>query len=216
MAPLAHRRPLDPVVSDPIPVGRVERFRALYVATHPDVVAYCRRRIPPAAVDDVVADTFLITWQRLDDVHGDPRPWVFGVARNVIRNRRRAFARGDRLHETLAGELGTRAAEEGVIAHDEIDALIAALHALDEPDAELIRLAAWEGLPHSGIAVVLGCSENAVAIRLHRARKRLRARLERDPRWPAEPASAALKGSSVSAQVLLDGPPPHDGTGTTR
>lgn len=185
---------------------RTQRFRLLYEGTYADLVAYCRRRVAPSAVDDVVADAFLVAWQRLDDVTGDPRPWLFGVAHNLIGNRRRKDARGTTLHEVLVTEITTREGDDDPLALDEVQALVEALHAMKDSDAELLRLAAWEGLPHADIALVLGCSENAVAIRLHRARGRLRDRLAKDCRWSATNRSTnATKGPVPSTQVDVDG-----------
>jgi RNA polymerase sigma-70 factor (ECF subfamily) len=188
------------------PAWRTHRFRELYDRSYLDLVAYCRRRIAPSAVDDVVAEAFLVAWQRLDDVTGDPRPWLFGVAHNLIRNRRRADARAEVLRDVLVTEIGTRQTDGDALDVDELRALIDALHGLKETDAELLRLTAWEGLSHADIAVVLGCSENAVAIRLHRARARLRTRLATDRRWTAGNTSNDRgKGSLDPAQVPVDG-----------
>lgn len=185
---------------------RTQRFRLLYEGTYADLVAYCRRRVAPSAVDDVVADAFLVAWQRLDDVTGDPRPWLFGVAHNLIRNRRRKDARGAALHDVLVTEIMTRQGVDDPLAVDEVQALVEALHAMKESDAELLRLAAWEALSHADIAVVLGCSENAVAIRLHRARGRLRGRLAKDGRWPAATRLPdTTKGPVPPTQVDVDG-----------
>jgi RNA polymerase sigma-70 factor (ECF subfamily) len=193
---------------------RTQRFRLLYESSYADLVAYCRRRVAPSAVDDLVADAFLVAWQRLDDVTGDPRPWLFGVAHNIIRNRRRKDARSVILHDVLVSEIMTRQGVDDPLGVDEVQALVEALHAMKEADAELLRLAAWEGLPHADIAVVLGCSENAVAIRLHRARGRLRDRLAKDVRWSATTRSPdTTKGPVAPTQVDVDGGI-HDERGT--
>lgn len=58
--------------------------------------------------------------------------------------------------------------------------MIRALRELRPEEQEILRLAAWEGLTNAGLAVTLGCSENAATIRLHRARKRLVEQLEKE------------------------------------
>jgi DNA-directed RNA polymerase specialized sigma24 family protein len=58
---------------------------------------------------------------------------------------------------------------------------------LPEPERELLALDAWEGLDYGQIATVLGCSRNAVRIRLHRARKRLAGELSGHARLDARP-----------------------------
>lgn len=196
---------------------RAQRFRVLYERTYVDLVAYCRRRVAPSLVDDIVADAFLVAWQRLDDVTGDPRPWLFGVAHNLIRNRRRKDARGALLHEVLVTEIMGRQDDADPLHVDEVQALVDALHAMKDSDAELLRLATWEGLPHADIAVVLGCSENAVAIRLHRARGRLRDRLEHDRRWSAGSRSPdTTKDPAAPTQVEVDGDTNDSRRGTQR
>jgi DNA-directed RNA polymerase specialized sigma24 family protein len=54
----------------------------------------------------------------------------------------------------------------------ELAEIAAAFRSLPEQDRELLALTGWEGLDHGQVAAVLGCSRNAVRIRLHRARRR--------------------------------------------
>src|SRR5579875_424258 len=75
---------------------RRARFEQLFAANHRAVHAYVRRRAP-AAVDDVVADTFLVAWRRLDTVDDDALPWLLGVARRQVANHLRAQRRRDAL-----------------------------------------------------------------------------------------------------------------------
>jgi RNA polymerase sigma-70 factor (ECF subfamily) len=52
-----------------------------------------------------------------------------------------------------------------------------AIEKLRPADREVVQLVMWEGLSHAEAGRVLGCSANAVALRLHKARQRLRAEL---------------------------------------
>jgi RNA polymerase sigma-70 factor (ECF subfamily) len=63
-------------------------FREHYVA----VYRYVMRRVEESAVQDLVAETFLIAWRRQSEVSGDPLPWLLGVARRVCANHLRARA----------------------------------------------------------------------------------------------------------------------------
>src|ERR1700748_2641964 len=81
-----------------------ERFEALYLAYAGRVRAFARRRTTAYDADDVVAEVFLAAWRRLDDVPPAPLPWLLGVARGVLANRRRAMARGGALRERLINE----------------------------------------------------------------------------------------------------------------
>lgn len=153
---------------------RVERFRVIYDAVYDDVSAYCRRRASAAAAEDAVAETFTVAWRRLDDVPPPPgaRPWLFGVARRVLANQRRGDQRRQRLHLRLVSASGPQEAP----AAEQMagpSGVLEALRTLGEDDQELLRLVAWEGLDNAGVATVLDCSPANVAVRLHRARKRL-------------------------------------------
>jgi RNA polymerase sigma factor (sigma-70 family) len=152
--------------------GRQRRFRWIFEGCFAPVNAYVRRRVGPQDVDDIVAEVFTVAWRRLDDIPPEVElPWLYGVARRTVANHRRAEGRRQRLAERVAAHVNPVA----VAGEEYDDDLLAALFSLGEAERELIRLAAWEDLDAAGIAVVLGCSPNAAALRLSRARRRLRA-----------------------------------------
>jgi RNA polymerase sigma-70 factor (ECF subfamily) len=70
--------------------------------------------------------------------------------------------------------------------------VVAALKQLRPDDREILRLVAWEGLTNAELAVALRCSQNAVSIRLHRARRRLVEQLEKE----ASPAGHSVVGGT--------------------
>jgi len=146
----------------------MQRFERIY-AEHADAVrAYVRRRAPEPAVDDVVADVFVVCLRRIDDVPDEPLPWLYGVARKTIANERRKRAR-------------TAPTAESVFHDPEPlgdSALAAAFAELSDADREVLRLVAWEGLSLGEAAVVLACSPVACRVRYHRAKNRLARRLE--------------------------------------
>jgi RNA polymerase sigma factor (sigma-70 family) len=150
-------------------VERDERFAELYRRHHRAVWAYAVRRVP-AGTDaaDVAAEVFAIAWRRRDRVPPEPETllWLYATARRVVANTVRAAGRRDRLTDRLA------ALPPPVPAPDYPDVL-AALDRLGEAEREAIRLAVWEDLTVRDIATVLGCSPNAVSLRLARARRRL-------------------------------------------
>jgi RNA polymerase sigma factor (sigma-70 family) len=139
------------------------------------VLAYALRRTSHADADDVVAETFVVAWRRLDDVpSGEGElPWLLAVARRTLANQRRSRQRADRLALRLADEPSASTAAEG----DRV-AAVEALARLRPLDREVLLLAAWDGLTHRQIAAMFGCSENAVSIRLHRTRRRLAEELD--------------------------------------
>lgn len=143
-------------------------FQALYEQHLPAVLAYALRRAASEAdAEDVAAETFAIAWRRADAIPDEPLPWLYGVARRVLANQRRSGRRRAGLLERL--RLHTRSAEQQIAGGGPA---VDALATLDPDDQELLRLVAWEELSHGEIGVVLGVTANAVAIRLHRARKR--------------------------------------------
>jgi len=156
-------------------------FRHLYAEAYRPLLAYARRRVGAATADEVVADTLLTAWRRRDDVpEGSERLWLFGVARNMIRNATRSSRRRQAAHDRLRLVRPAEADEAVAPEVGERSTLItAALAALSEADREVLMLVAWEELSHAEIGQVLGISANASAIRVHRARKRLAARLDR-------------------------------------
>lgn len=161
--------PLPP--PDPL-ADREARFTALFESTHRALLAYAVRRVTePADAADVVAESFLVAWRRIDDVPGgdDARPWMFGVARRVLANARR----GDRRRLALADRLRDHLTEVVPPSGDAGSDVERAVARLSDDDQELLRLVAWEELSREEIAVALGISRTAVRVRLHRARRRL-------------------------------------------
>lgn len=154
-------------------------FRNLYAETYQPLLAYARRRVDAATADEVVADAFLTAWRRRDDVpDGSERLWLFGVARNMIRNATRSSRRREAMQHRLRLAHPPEAVDPAPPEADHRSTLLrTALGSLPEADSEVLMLVAWEELSHAEIGQVLGISANASAIRVHRARKRLAARL---------------------------------------
>jgi RNA polymerase sigma-70 factor, ECF subfamily len=163
-----------------------EPFRRLFDISYRPLLAYALRRgASPADAEDVVAETLLVAWRRRDEVPGDAEalPWLYGVARRVLANQRRGRVRRQRLERLLGRPpaVGELVEEEAQLA-EEARMVLATSRRLSTADQEVLRLAAWEGLSHRQIALSLGCSDNAAALRLHRARLRLREALVKEGR----------------------------------
>ncbi|WP_375406364.1 RNA polymerase sigma factor [uncultured Amnibacterium sp.] len=148
------------------------RFNAIVGGGLEPVRRYLLRRTDPSTADDVLADVLLVTWRRIDDVPSEPLPWMFRVAANQLRNAKRGLRRQELVAARLADE------QRGALDDSHGDAVRLALSSLRPPDAELLRLWAWEGLQPADIAIVLRITPNAAAIRLHRAKARLGTALE--------------------------------------
>lgn len=151
----------------------------LFDRCHDTVMRYVLRRVGVDEAADVVAETFLIAWRKLDQVPVDglERAWLIGVARRVLANRRRSTARAHRLVERIAYQIEVVPSADASIEGADVRAALARLSA---NDCELLTLVAWDGLTPAEIATALGKSSVTVRSRLHRARLRLRAELERD------------------------------------
>ena len=181
-------------------------FRQLYAESYRSLVAYARRRTSNAEeAADVVAETFLVAWQRVEIIphHDRALPWLYGVARNVIANHRRADSRRERLGERLRLQLLPVAPESF-----DVEATLLtrqALALLSEPDREVLALSAWEELSPAEIAVALGCSPGTARVRLLRARRRFAHRFNElseasapsFPPPPRSPAGDCMVGSEV-------------------
>lgn len=167
-------------VSDP----RRARFEALAAEVYEPLQRYVRRRTDSGAVDDVVAETLLVCWRRLDDVPTDAAiAWTLGVARRCLANDRRGARRQAAVGERLAAQPRPHT----IPTELDLD-LREAVDELPDVDREIVLLWAWEGMPPRDIAVVTGLTANAVSLRLHRAKQRLAERLE-TPDTPDTPVS---------------------------
>lgn len=153
-------------------------FRELYAEHYDAILGYFLRRADQSVAQDLTSDVFLVAWRRFDDVpRGDETLlWLYGVARNTMAHRRRSIARTTRLKRRLRSLPGPDATDEPelqIVQRAEYEEVLAAAGRLKPTDQEILRLAAWEELPHDQISRLLGISVAAVDQRLHRAKKRL-------------------------------------------
>jgi RNA polymerase sigma-70 factor (ECF subfamily) len=154
-------------VSDPA------AFRALYATHHASICAYFARRVPRDEVEDLAAETFEVALRKMPRRLREPLPWLYAVAGKVLANHRRRAARRV---VTLAGDAPPNPAD---LISDR--GLARAFAQLNDRDREAICLVAWEGLSHRDAARAAGCSAATFAVRLSRARSRLRALLDEAP-----------------------------------
>ncbi|MEU2711246.1 sigma-70 family RNA polymerase sigma factor [Streptomyces sp. NPDC007205] len=182
-----------------------EIFAAAYREHYWAVSRYVARRLPGRAdeVEEVVAEVFTVAWRRRRDLPDAPLPWLYGVARNCLANAVRGYGRRRRLVDRLGNDEAARgrhvvdspdAEGPGAWVHE-------ALARLSLADQEVLRLTAWEELGTDEIAVVLGCGTRAAAMRVHRARNRLRVQIDR-----IRPASEADR-PPVERPLPADGRP---------
>jgi RNA polymerase sigma-70 factor, ECF subfamily len=178
-----------------------ERLTRLYRETREDLLAFIARRCATAEdAADCLADTYRVAWEKRTRLPADPqaRPWLFGIARNAVREERR---RGERRAATSHALIA--AAERGYIdTTPERTALTAAMSALPALDREIVLMLSADGLASHEVATILGLSATAVRSRAVRARTKLRQRLasgdaDDDPgHADAAPASGAPRSGA--------------------
>jgi RNA polymerase sigma-70 factor, ECF subfamily len=153
------------------------RFTQLYARFYGPIRAYCNRRVLADAGDDAVAEVFLTMWRRFDEVpEGDAAlVWLYGVAYRVIGHHSRSVTRRSRLRARLQATESPPVAGADDSERDDVESrrVLAALARLNETDAEVLRLEAWEQLSAVSIAAVLQIEPDAARQRLHRARRKL-------------------------------------------
>ena len=164
------------------------RFDALYRDHHQEVLAYCIRRLPASDAEDAAAEVFAVTWRRIDEVPTGEEAvrWLYGVSHRVVSNQWRSRRRRRRLIGRLRG-LGSAPPETPeiqIVRSEEQQMVTRALSRLRWTDQEILKLATWERLSHSGIAELLDISTAAVGQRISRARRRLASELDRLDKGP--------------------------------
>lgn len=154
-----------------------ERLTGLYEKYNRAIRAYCLRRLGDDEALDATAEVFTVAWRRIGDVpEGESAlPWLYGVARRVVADHYRSQNRLARLTTKLRGvrPVAPTQPDWQVIQRAEYHLVQSALGGLREKDREVLLLAAWEELRNDQIAAVIGCTTDAAAQRVHRAKQRL-------------------------------------------
>lgn len=158
-----------------------ERFTAVFDRHYRQIYAYAARRLGPDLAEDVASETFLIAFDRrgsYDSARAEVRPWLYGIASNLIARHARAETRR---YRALARSFG--APDEDDHAEDvavRLDAmavrgrLAEALRRLPEPVRAVLLLVAWAGLNQQEAAAALDIPAGTARSRLHRARQEMR------------------------------------------
>jgi RNA polymerase sigma-70 factor (ECF subfamily) len=161
---------------------RPDVFAAVFDRYYVEIHGFIARRVGQGRADDLASETFLIAFdrrRRYDLARADARPWLYGIASNLIaRHRRaevrqlRALARAGRSEavddERVDGRLDAQA-QRGPLA--------AALLEIADRDREVLLLVAWAQLTCEEAAQALGIPAGTARSRLHRARRKTRAAL---------------------------------------
>jgi RNA polymerase sigma-70 factor (ECF subfamily) len=166
--------------------GGTSGLRILYERYFDALFRYAAGRVGRQAAEDVVAETFLIAFTRraaFDPSHVSALPWLIGIATNLLRSQRRA----ERKHlATDPGRINPRGApdlglDNTISRADAVavrGAVMRAVRRLGPSEREAFLVHALAGLEGAELGVALGVSSSAAAVRLHRARTKLRMTLE--------------------------------------
>ena len=165
-------------------------FAAIFDRHFEAVHAYLQRRIGRDLADELAAETFLTAFDiraRYDVSRPDARPWLFGIATNLLHRHRRQELRELRAYARSAAD-PVLDAFDGIEAR--IDAsnarrkLVEVLAAIPSEELDALLLFAWADLSYAEIGQALEIPTGTVRSRLSRARARLRAALEAEPPAP--------------------------------
>jgi RNA polymerase sigma-70 factor (ECF subfamily) len=159
-----------------------ELFGELYARYFADIYRYMAARIGPDVADDLAAETFLAAFRRkhtFDPRLGAVRPWLYGIATNLIAGHRRAESRRYAALARIGIDAAVQDDEEQIAqrltAWQARRSLARALARLPDRDRDVLLLTAVGELSYAEVAFALSVPEGTVASRLNRARRRLAA-----------------------------------------
>jgi RNA polymerase sigma-70 factor (ECF subfamily) len=125
-----------------------------------------------AAAEDITSETFIRVWNARDRVElATVRAYLFAIARNLYLRGGRPQSRRAEMPEDVAD--AAPGPHEEAAGRQEMEAVMAALQELPEGDRAALLMRAEDGLSYGEIAAVLGVSEAAARVRVHRARVKL-------------------------------------------
>jgi RNA polymerase sigma-70 factor (ECF subfamily) len=161
-----------------------DAFTGIYDRYFPVIHRYIAGRLGPQAADDLAAESFLVAFRkrgRFDPARGTVRPWLFGIATNLIAQHHRAEARRYRAMARTGPQPAAESHESWVVTAVSAGGLqpqlARALAALSKQERDVVLLVAFGALSHEEIARALAIPNGTVRSRLNRARKKLRSAL---------------------------------------
>jgi RNA polymerase sigma-70 factor (ECF subfamily) len=189
-------------------------FERIYRDTYRNTLAYALRRTPTSSdAHDVVSDTYLVAWRRVNDLRkvAEPQAWLYGIAYRSIGNQRRGAQRRTALaaKAQTIGEAESEHIDPACHAEssEELRMVGDAMARLTPRDQEILRLAAFEEMTYKEIASVLNLQPAIVRTILYRARQRLTRELEAPGARHRDETGHSAPGSEL---IERDGDPYHD------
>jgi len=158
-----------------------ERFTVVFRRHAPYIRRYVMRRLGQDAADDIVAETFALAFRQRDSydpTRPDARPWLYGIATNLIGRQRLAETRQYRALARTGVDPVTESFTDRVDDRVSADAasrrLAASLARLSKELRDTLLLVAWGDLSYEEAATALGVPIGTVRSRVSRARSKLR------------------------------------------
>jgi RNA polymerase sigma factor (sigma-70 family) len=161
--------------------GDAEAFGVLFERHAKAIYNYCFRRVGDwSQAEDLVSIVFLETWRRRDKELAADKvlPWLYGVATNVLRNRRRAERRfASAIKRLPVPQPQPDFADDVDERVDDQRRMRQALQTIEElsiHEQDVFALCVWEGMSYEHAAAALNVPVGTVRSRLSRARQHLR------------------------------------------
>lgn len=176
-------------------------FDQVFAAEFAPLHAYLRRRLGSTIGEDLAAETFAIAYRRWSkfDQSRPVRPWLYGIAANLLRHHWRKERRMLRAYARTGLDPVAQddvAAVERLDAENQKRALAAALAKLRPEEREVLLLNAWADLSQAEIAEALSLPLGTVKSRLHRGREHVRNQLVAIGQVGVRPAIAGSRRSN--------------------
>jgi RNA polymerase sigma factor (sigma-70 family) len=160
--------------------GATEATATLYESHHRRIRGSCLGQLRDSEeANDAMQSTFLYAFAALQRgvAPRNELPWLFTIAHNVCRTRRRSLLRRSRLEAAIDIDSLCDSVGRDDTSHEDLDALGSSLAALPENQRRALLLREWQGLSYSEVATRMGLTESAVEAVIFRARRSLAEKL---------------------------------------
>jgi RNA polymerase sigma factor (sigma-70 family) len=149
-----------------------EEFTSIYRLLLPQISKYLARRVNPSDIEELASRIFEVAWhKRTQAPSGFELPWLYRIAGYVVSNHRRSEAAKASFLAVFRPSDASPSAEE--IAINDLS-LSHAWAKLSPAERQVISLSSFEGMDNPSAAAVLEISTNAFALRLSKAKAKLR------------------------------------------
>jgi RNA polymerase sigma-70 factor (ECF subfamily) len=175
------RRTVEPTDAEIVvaSVRSADQFTVLFERHWADLQRFCASRAGSTG-EDIAAETFRVAFdrrRRYDPSYPSAKPWLFGIASNLLREHFRSAEREEQKQTRSAAMSAPIGQEEQLCGLERRllgPELAAALQELPAADRDALLLLAWADLDYEQIAWALDVPLGTVRSRIHRARQRVR------------------------------------------